>query len=486
MDKVDVNEIQGIILRGYGKFDISCFVLLHVTNAPAARTWLGRIAPTVNTANRQGDYDTNPKPHPVLNIAFTYAGLLALGLQQANTRSFVNEFREGMVTAHRQRLLGDVDQSDPTLWRWGGPKNDVLHIMLCLYATDQPAMDAFRQKVAAEFEGAGLKVIGRLDGLTLEGRREHFGFRDGIGQPKMDGYDENTGDPSPENHVAPGEFLLGYPNEYGVYPDTPTIAQPQGDLNLLKSVAAGSGLKDLGRNGTYFVFRQMSQDVKGFWSDLSNRTRNNDGSDNSAARIQLASKMVGRWPSGAPITRYPTADPGGLSDEDNFGFREHDPIGEQCPIGSHVRRTNPRDGLQDSTSAQSTKITNHHRLLRRGRAYGPMFARSMHPDDLLTAPQPAEEVGLLFMCFNANIANQFDFVQANWAGSEKFEKFYNDPDPLMGVQRSSPIGPAQFTIQASPVRKIVPNLKRYVEVRGGAFMFMPSISAIRFLASIGD
>src|SRR5438046_5923724 len=109
MDTVDVDEIQGIILRGYGKFDISCFVLLQVTNAPAARAWLGRIAATVNTANRHGDYDTNPTPQPVLNIAFTFPGLLTLGLQQANTHSFTNEFREGMVTPHRQRLMGDFD-----------------------------------------------------------------------------------------------------------------------------------------------------------------------------------------------------------------------------------------------------------------------------------------------------------------------------------------------------------------------------------------
>jgi len=483
MAEVNGANVQGIILRGYGKFDISCFVLLKVVAAAQTRKWLESVAPTVNTALRGGDYDRSEKPRPVMNLAFTFDGLVALGLHEANMRGFSKEFREGMCTAHRQRLLGDLDQSDPTHWRWGGPNNESLHLMLCLYATDQASMESFYGSVSRGFPLGGLEVIERLDGLTLEGRREHFGFRDGIAQPDVTGYEDETRNPSRANRVSAGEFLLGYQNEYGVFPDSPVVIQRQGTPEVLRTTESDGA--DLGRDGSYFVFRQLSQDVKAFWEFLDAKTRNSDGSGNGLARTALASKMVGRWPSGAPLSRHPNADPGGLSNEDDFGYRQTDPHGYQCPIGSHVRRTNPRDGLQDTSAARSTKITNHHRIIRRGRAYGPMFSRSMGSDDLLAASAPTTEVGLYFMCFNASIANQFEFVQANWVASEKFENLYNDPDPLIGARSQAPMGPPNFTIQSSPVRKAVTSLPRFVEVRGGAFLFMPSISALRFLASIG-
>ena len=310
MAEVNAANIQGIILRGYGKFDISCFVLLKVVAASQARKWLGRVAPTVNTARRGGDYDRTEKPRPVMNVAFTFDGLVSLGLHEANMRGFSKEFREGMCTSHRQRLLGDFDQSDPIRWRWGGPNNEPVHIMLCLYATDQAGMELFYRSLTREFPLAGLEVIDRLDGLTLEGRREHFGFRDGIAQPGVNGYsDDNPGSPSRANRVSPGEFLLGYPNEYGVYPDSPVVIQPQGTPEVLGATVSDGA--DLGRDGSYLVFRQLSQDVKAFWEFLDAKTRNSDGSSDGVARTALASRMVGRWPSGAPLVATRTPIPAG-------------------------------------------------------------------------------------------------------------------------------------------------------------------------------
>jgi Dyp-type peroxidase family len=487
MSTIDLNDIQGIVLRGYGKFPVSRFVLLQVTNPESARRWLGSIAPNIYSTAAVEDEQGTGDLDPVFNVAFTYEGFRTLGLREANMSGFSNEFREGMVTAHRQRVLGDRGEGDPAKWRWGGPNNDTLHAMLLLYAPDERSMEAFCQRHMQQFSSGGLKSVGQLDGLTLQGRKEHFGFRDGIGQPFVKGFDD--GGPKP-NRVALGEFVLGYENEYGLFPDSPTIVETQGDTNVLSATSTASQRMDFGRNGSYLIFRQLSQDVHGFWKFVREKTGRSDEADNAEAAIKLASQMVGRWPSGASLTPHPDADPGALfSDDqfDDFGYCDNDPNGERCPIGSHVRRTNPRDGLQDSSADQSTRIANHHRIIRRGRAYGKPPVESMNLTDLMKAPAPEHEVGLHFICFNANIANQFQFIQFNWAGSAKFERFYNDPDPLIGVRDDGAEGSTPvFSIPANPVRKSVTGLKRLVEVRGGAYLFMPGRRAIQFLASIQD
>jgi Dyp-type peroxidase family len=476
MTTIELSDIQGIVLRGYGVFPVSRFVLLRVTDAELARGWLGSIASSVFSSADVNYLTDETAPDSVLNIAFTCEGFRAFGLHETTLSGFSHEFREGMVTPHRQRLLGDFGQSDPRHWRWGGPNNAPIHAMLLLYARDESKMEAAWERYREQFPSAGVDFVGRLEGTTLQGRKEHFGFRDGIGQPFVKGVDDG----GPEsNRIALGEFVLGYKNEYDLIPDSPRIVEPQGKPELLGvNPETGTG-KDFGRNGSYLVFRQMSQDVHGFWDFIHGKT------GTGTAAVKLASQMVGRWPSGAPITRFPNTDPGGLSDDDDFGYRSEDPNGEKCPIGSHVRRTNPRDGLLDSNSEQSTRIANHHRIIRRGRAYGASAVESMNPDQLLETPNPTDEVGLHFMCFNANIANQFQFIQFNWAGSAKFERFYNDPDPLISVQVTGPGGsPPVFTIPESPVRKEISGLKRFVEVRGGAYFFMPGKRAIQFLASI--
>ncbi len=482
METIEFSDIQGIVLRGYGKFPISQFLLLQVADAELARRWLGEIGGVIHSSAKGGQYDKKDLPEPVCNVAFTFEGLQALGLSASKMKGFLAEFREGMVTPHRQRLLGDFAESDPEKWRWGGPNNEALHVMLFLYATDEPSMTSFSKLQVEELSAKGLKLIEKLEGLTLPDRKEHFGFRDGIGQPSV----RDCDDGGPEsNQIAIGEFVLGYKNQYGLYPDSPVVFDSQGNTDHLETDAAGSGGKDFGRNGSYLVFRQLSQDVRGFWTFVSDKAGSHGGPNLGSTMIWLASKMVGRWPSGAPVTVFPDGDPGGVSDEDDFGYRENDAHGIHCPIGSHVRRTNPRDSLQDGKAAQSTKIANHHRIIRRGRAYGKPSAESMNPIDMLKAPAARDEVGLHFICFNANIANQFQFIQFNWANSPKFERFYNDPDPLIGV-RTDERGESQtFTIPADPVRKSVTGLKRFVEVRGGAYLFMPGIRAIRYLASIG-
>jgi deferrochelatase/peroxidase EfeB len=210
--------------------------------------------------------------------------------------------------------------------------------------------------------------------------------------------------------------------------------------------------------------------------------------------------MVGRWLNGTPLTRYPEQPgPENHSEDNRFLFGEHDDsFGTRCPIGSHVRRTNPRDTslpvphdpeLSGSSEdpkvrAERLRLCDLHRILRRGRAYGAPLDPSYDPEAMRTATAGAtDERGLHFLCFNANLNRQFEFVQSNWALNPTFAGLSSDPDPVLCPQRAFPFPAADFTIPGLPPRR-VHELPRLVEVRGGAYFFMPSRAALRYLSEL--
>jgi Dyp-type peroxidase family len=469
METLELADIQGYIVRGYKHMMYSRYALLTVTDAAAAKKFIREC----------GSRITNVEHHEknnCLNIAFTAAGLRALGVKESNMQHFTREFREGMTTPHRRRLLGDMDSSAPEQWRWGGPGTEEVHILLMVFGADKERALGYYRQLRPEPDSWGLKEIFQLDGQTLDKNKEHFGFRDGISQPIIKG----SGRTGPANdYVNAGEFVMGYKNEYDVYPDTPLLAEEQGDTARLPYDASGTGKRDLGRNGTYMVMRQVQQDVKGYWTFLNEQTKNADGSMNPEESVRLAAKMMGRWPSGAPVVKYPDKDPGGVSDDDDFGYSDSDKEGLKCPFGSHLRRTNPRDSFEDNGPAESLKLSKRHRIIRRARLYGDPYEGS--PVNYT----PDGEVGLLFTCFNADISRQYEFIQYTWANYPKFKQLYNDPDPIIGVKECPAAGTEQnFTLPGTPVNKYITGLQRFVTVKGGAYFFFPSLTAINYLTTI--
>lgn len=480
MVSLELKDIQGYILNEYPQLIFSRFSFLKMGDARLAKEWLSNLFDKITNA------EPNLAKETALNIAFTANGLKALEMNAQNINAFTTEFREGMVTDHRKRLLGDIDSSDPKLWQWGNAQNyispslestnETIHLVIMVFGIDKTTCLEYFDKLKEDFTKLGLEEVNNIDGQTLENNKEHFGFKDGISQPII----KESGLPGNDRDMVPaGEFLMGYKNLYNVFPQTPLIQHEEGDLNLLAADAGDSGNKDLGRNGSYLVIRHMEQDVTAFWEFMNDSTRDEHGHIIAEESIRLASRMFGRWPGGAPLTKYPLQDPGIISTDNDFGYAQTDEDGLKCPFGSHIRRSNPRDSFEDIDSKESVRLSNRHRIIRRARPYG---------DPIIGSPtnhKPKGEVGILFNCFNADISRQFEFIQYTWSNIPKPKQLYNDPDPIIGVKEVPEPGVEQnFTIQMEPINMTVKGLKRFVRIRGGAYFFFPSISAIRYLSTI--
>jgi Dyp-type peroxidase family len=475
MTALELSEIQAYLLSDYQQMGYSKYYLMQVKDAAATKNFLAAIAHGITHANATIT-DT------CFNIGFTSNGLKQLGYNETNMHSFSREFREGMVTEHRQRLLGNFESSDPSKWQWGAPANDRIDLILMVFGKDEAIAEDFYNEIEDKFETA-LSVIHILDGKAMPDNREHFGFRDGISQPVIKG----SGLPpcGNNNDIEPGEFVLGYKNEYTVYPDTALLKIAQGKPELLADNAEGLAdertkvkYKDVGQNGTYFVLLQLQQDVDGFWGFWKKQSVETDEKKRNEEATMLAAKMMGRWPGGAPLVKY-DKDPGVDVTDDNFKYVKEDASGNKCPFGAHIRRMNPRDVFEESSPKVSLSLTRRHRIMRRVRSYGEDFIGSAENH------KPNGEVGLLFGCFNANISKQFEFLQYTWGNSPKFKRLYADPDPLIGVREDPEKKLGQiFTIPQATTNRVISDMQSFVTVKGGAYFFFPSITAIKFLATI--
>jgi Dyp-type peroxidase family len=459
---LELDDIQGLVVRGYAHLPAARFALLGIRDPAAARRFVADTATAITPAAAHA-------PERAVHLAVTAAGLRRLELSHAALDGFPPEFTDGMAAPARSRVLGDVGESAPGAWDWGGPDTQPVDLLLLLYARDAEALAELARPIAARYKRGGVTELLRLDSEAA-GNREHFGFRDGISQPIIAG----LGHTGPAEHVVhAGEFVLGYPNEYGLLTDRPLVPATA-DPGAVLPPDPATGEHDLGRNGTFLVMRQMQQDVAAFW-EFARAAAGADGDP-----VALAAKMVGRWPSGAPLVAAPAGDDPAHATANGFGYARIDPDGMRCPIGAHVRRSNPRDSLDPNPGTpDSIAVNRRHRLLRRGRRYGP--AADLDGLRAGTAAADGVDRGLHFICLGANIARQFEFVQRAWVGNPKFATLYDDADPLIG--RHSPLG-GTFTIPARPVRRRITALPEFVTVRGGAYFFLPGLRAMRYLGSL--
>lgn len=482
MSKLNLPDIQGFIVRGY-RMPLVRYFLLKIENAASARSAIGCLVSRngekelqVTTAEEWHVATPGPLDNPkvaakrkrdyCLNVGITWPGLVALGVKdripQIPSGSF-DAFVEG--AAKRAARVGDAGESGPEHWVGGfGSGND--HVMIALYALNPDAMETYSSRVAALIqEGNAFTQVWHADGALMcelqDGKpvpvpKVHFGYTDGITMtPRIIGGPEPVG-PDHQQPCEPWLFVL---------------SEDAGNYKLPKPF-------ELWRNGSFGVFKMVAQDVVGFESFLQS---NKDRIDPEL----LAAKLCGRWRNGAPLALSPDTDspPGGIKTEqlNNFEYVNSDgsgdPRGLRCPVGAHIRRTNPR-GQPVQGQGKPGGSNNTHRLIRRGMPYGPPYDPK--------APYDGIERGLLGYFVNTYIENQYEFVLKEWCESGEFAgRVRLNPkakDPMIGANEPND-STFELPQHSGPPLRLT-GFKRFVTTRAAAYCFLPSITALNWISSI--
>lgn len=438
-------DLQGGVVRGYGpRFGVARHLFARVRDPDAARAFLAALADPVTTAQ---EWESD-RPATTLNVALSFRALQALRVPSEVLDGFPEEFRVGM--AARADRLAD----EPKTW-----EEDLreLEVLLVIHAQDEAELASESERLEGELRG--LELVHTEDAALLGEAREHFGFTDGFSQPAIEGAarEDVPGQGIPYKRVPwwplsrvrwraikPGEFALGYDDE-----DRGPAPAPPPPFH---------------RNATFMVWRKLHQDVAAFRAQLSAQA------DRLGLDPELvAAKIVGRWRDGSPLALRPDAPDSDLGNDKQRAndFRYGDDLdGLRCPRGAHVRRTNPRDAL-----GWEGRLTARHRILRRGMPYGPPL-----PDG---APDDGAARGLLFVCLQASIARQFEIVQAQWCNDGNAFGLGDEPDPIAGPDGRE----MRHVIEGDPPR-FVSLMRSCVECRGGEYLLVPSIGALRALARL--
>lgn len=459
-------DVQGNIVRGYRKSQVRHLVL-EVTERNAARRWLAATLsgrpdgiPQITT---EEPWET--KPVTCFNIGLTYEGLRAVGTPGSSLETFPTEFIEGMNS--RALKLGDTGPSAPETWPapFDDPKR--LHLIATIYADDVEALNRVQQQALPS--GTGLTLLGARDGWNFAGNYVHFGYRDSIAQPKFAEIHDTADFPDGQPMAPLGTVLLGYKTNF------------EGIFFRIPSPTA------LGFNGSFNAFRVLAQDVAGFEAYLDQAAdellRHPHAEDvlatgkeatigtgltrKAALREIVAANLCGRWRNGVPLALSPdTPNPQPPVAMENFDYSET----STCPYGAHIRRANPRGGKIVQ------RVANHsRRLIRRGTPYGPLY----DPNH----PEVTEERGLLGNFIGANLGAQFEAMSCDWLNlGLQDPRVTGSNDPLLGANDPET---SWFDMPLKSGETIrLRGLPRFVRTRGGAYTFLPSISAIRYLGAL--
>jgi len=437
---LDLDDIQHILLTRApalkGRYEFLSF-----RNPAGGRAWLAAMLEKVLSAKAMQESVAQDKRW--VTVAFTSNGLRTLGVDDASLATFPEEFRQGMVS--RAQMLGDTGANDPKNWvdKTASPDLHAIMILFSRDAAERIRCVAEHDKLVAQC--AGVEALSTLDldaTPPFDYAHDHFGYRDRLSQPAIEG-SGNEPTPGSGGPLKAGEFILGYPDESG---PGPALPQPQ----------------ILARNGSFMAYRRLEEHVGKFRDFL------RDHGQTPEEQELVAAKLMGRWRSGAPLVLAPEKDDPALGADpkrnNDFNYKQQDPKGYAVPLGSHIRRMNPRD-----TGANM----NRRRMIRRGATYGTHLPEGT-PDD-------GVERGIAAFVICASLIRQFEFAQNVWVNDKNFHELGNEHDPIIGNQD----GTLEFKIPKRPIRKTITGLPAFTSVRGGAYFFLPGLKALRWLAALG-
>ncbi|HFK1721317.1 TPA: Dyp-type peroxidase [Bacillus cereus] len=524
-----VDQIQGNILGGFNK-DFQQFLFFEIVEPNLAKQWIQSISSQISTTQEVVTFNrlyqmmwARRESEPTgliatwMNIAFSYAGLKKL-VSEESLKDFSKNGPFALGMKKRSGKLGDprdqTSEGNPKNWVIGGDANSP-EILLIIASDSELELDKKVQEIKKNSTiESGLKLVYEEAGRVrndLPGH-EHFGFRDGISQPAVRGrFSTASGDmltkrwidPSDkafltdaepgEKLVWPGEFVFGYPSQNDQSLDPVPVENE--DLPIKYGVPVWA------KNGSFLVVRRLRQDVAGFWEFVLEKAK-----ELNMCPTLMGTKMVGRWPSGAPLMRSPETDNQELAKDDyannhflyesdtpniklspNLNYADpfprakEDSFGRWCPISAHIRKVNPRDSITDIVGAFSSLTR---RIIRRGIPFGsPLNVNlSMPPyNDMDNGNR-----GLMFLCYQTRIDFQFEFLTHRWANSPELpvgSKCTNSvdvcplpgEDPIIGQNGDGNRG-RTFTYTTNKSMDI---MKEFVIPTGGEYYFQPSVDALK-------
>ena len=519
-----MDDIQGIAVPGFFKPHQTLLGVVCPDKSeavPALKKLLGQTAGEIATAARtledrrrfrqKGSARTRGGATTVLTaVGFTYQGLLKLTPGAAAIPS--EAFRQGL--AARSAFLGDPadpkDEGSPANWKVGGPGGE-LDALFVVAGDTRVAVDARTAKLMERIKAAGLTVAYTEDGDVREDLpgHEHFGFDDGVSQPGIRGRASDAADDFiTERHVSdkqePEHSLFGYPGQDLVWPGVLVLGHPATSPDPLVPGIPSPAVPGWTRNGSFLVFRRLRQDVGLFWRTMrqeADRLAGLPGFEGTTDDT-LAARLVGRWPSGAPVNRVPGGDDEKLGQDnlannhfrfdsdapplplqsghtDPFPRSTADPAGLTCPWAAHIRKVNTRDSGSDTGGRDSTYAR---RLLRVGVPFGkPLKDRYAQKKD---DPQKGER-GLLFLSVQASIEDQFEFLMARWMGDPSRPKMPGGHDLFVGQNNVAGEGRVRrCVIFGSGLQQAaVATAAQWIVPTGGGYFFLPSLTALASVVS---
>jgi len=426
------DAIQGNVLAPFPDCE-QAFLLFHFSGAEEGRALLAEILPRLTTTATL----LHSSPRVGRGIGLTASGLMKLAPAWAAGLDPFIAFLEG--PALRAPRLRDHGASAPERWIFGAPDQPAVDAVMTLAASEPGAVDeeAIHWRQRAEvlgvlflFDQRGARLPGGMAGC------EHFGFKDGISQPAVAGFDEDA------RLLPAGEFILGRPR-----------------------LAAGGGEADLRpcpewmRDGSFQVLRRLTQDVAGWRAQLTRLSASLSSSGQPLCPHQLAAKLMGRWPSGTPLALAPERDDQAPLEAD-FDFND-DPFGYKTPRFAHIRKMFPRD--------DAIFERDWHRIIRRGIPFGPVYEPG--------SENAGAERGLLFNAFMASLENQFEFLMRGWANDPDFFEAGDGPDPLIGRSH------VPATLRHPEGCRTELRFERFVQTTGCVYAFVPARPVVARLAA---
>jgi deferrochelatase/peroxidase EfeB len=529
--KLVSSDIQSLIFGGLGFLPFGiCMICELPSDQAKAREWLKAIRDDIAfNDGRRLAHDA------VITLSLSWQGLTRLGLPEYAGPTFPFAFVEGMTTDYRLRILGDLDQNSPEHWRWGKEPPDAA---ILIYGRSADAAATLKARFLAECAIDGMPPPHEVPLQTItEDKTEPFGFADGLSQPIIRGTYKSLRNADPIHIVEPGEMILGYPDNRGYIPPSPTLlpnSDPGNKLPLLGATndfsrSVADATRDVGFNGSFLVIRELEQDVEGFANYCkaeAARLRDRLSPPYHITAKYIGAKLVGRWKDGSSLVRNPY--------ESATDHREKllDRATAQAQLSEHLQvklvvestevnttsrpKSNPNTGTPiDPRPSGTTRPLSapQQRPIRPDNdflfgaedpeglrcPYGAHIRRANPRDSLdpgnadqiaisnrhrITrigrhyAPAPGQNPGLFFMCLCADIERQFEFLQQTWLKSASFHGLNCEKDALLGDAQEGACG---FTLPSPDGPVGLKPLPRFVTTKGGGYFFLPGRRLIDYL-----